>query len=331
MNPAHSIKILKNLQVENGLFVASAMTVSTGYNRAWIRDNIYEALGLEAVNDIAGVLKTYHALLDILLKHEYKIDWAIRQKPYDKQGYIHARFDPFSLDEIDQEWGNKQNDATGALLFKIGDLMEKGIPVLRNKDDFRIVEKLVQYLATIEYWQDADNGMWEEHEEVHASSIGACVAGLKKIAKFIDIPEELIKKGQETLNKLLPKESVTKKVDLALLSLIYPYNVVSEKQRKQILANVHKYLERDNGVIRYEGDVYYGNKAGEAEWTFGFPWLARIYKEIGDLEKYDFYMNKTYEIMNDKGEMPELYYAQSNIHNENSPLGWSQAMFLVAR
>ena len=34
--------------------------------------------------------------------------------------------------------------------------------------------------------------------------------------------------------------------------------------------------------------------------------------------------------MNSKGELPELYYSNSNIHNENSPLGWAQAMYMVA-
>ena len=141
----------------------------------------------------------------------------------------------------------------------------------------------------------------------------------------------MIEKGQNVLNELLPNESVTKKVDLALLSLIYPYKITSEKQTKQILKNVHEFLEREKGVIRYENDVYYGNELGEAEWTFGFPWLAKIYKELDNPEMYHFYMMKTYEVMNDKGELPELYYAQTDVHNENSPLGWSQAMFLVAK
>jgi hypothetical protein len=34
--------------------------------------------------------------------------------------------------------------------------------------------------------------------------------------------------------------------------------------------------------------------------------------------------------MNWKFEIPELYYAGTNIHNENSPLGWSQALYLAA-
>ena len=126
--------------------------------------------------------------------------------------------------------------------------------------------------------------MWEENEEVHASSVGACVAGLKKISKIIDVPPVLIQKGEETLNQLLPRESESKDTDLALLSLIYPYDVVSEGQRMQILQDVERKLVRQRGVIRYAGD-YYFNRDGEAEWTFGFPWLAIIYKQLNRPDK----------------------------------------------
>jgi phosphorylase kinase alpha/beta subunit len=302
--------------------------VNTGYNKAWIRDCIYESLGFEAVKSWKDVVKTFHALLDVLRKHEYKIDWAIREKPKHAYQYIHARYHPETYEEFFEEWGNKQNDAVGALLFKISDLELKGINVLRDKIDKRILQKLVYYLASIEYWQEKDNGMWEEYEEVHASSVGACVAGLKKAAKLVDVDTALIKKGEETLKKLLPRESETKEADLALLSLIYPYNVVDKKTAMQILKNVEEKLLREKGVIRYEGDQYY-NENGEAEWTMGLAWLAIIYKQMNIPNKYAFYMRKCVAAINEKGELPELYYANSNIHNENSPLGWAQSLFLV--
>ena len=325
---AKSIEILKSLQYPTGLLGASSISVTTGYNKAWLRDNVYEALGFEAVQDKKTVVKIYRALLDILLKHEGKIDWAILEKPNARFKYIHARYDPLTLNEIWEEWGNKQNDAVGAILFKIGDLEEKGIKIIRDKKDLRILQKLVHYLASIEYWHDKDDGMWEENEEVHASSVGACVAGLKKINKLVDVPNELIKKGQETLKKLLPRESETKEVDLALLSLIYPYNIVNKKQKTQILKNVEQKLIKRRGVIRYIGDQYY-NQDGEAEWTFGFPWLSIIYKQLNKPAKYAYYMRKTIEVMNNEGELPELYFAKTAKHNENCPLGWAQALFLV--
>ncbi|MBI2653262.1 glycoside hydrolase family 15 [Candidatus Woesearchaeota archaeon] len=323
-----SLQILKQMQYPSGLFAASRMNVRTGYNRAWIRDNIYTAIGLEAAQKYSIVRKTLRALLDVLLKHEYKIDWAIRKKPTHTYQYIHARYDPVTMNEIWEQWGNKQNDAIGALLFKIGDLEEKGIKVIRSEDDLRILQKLIHYLQSIEYWHDKDNGMWEENEEVHASSIGACVAGLKKISKLVDIPRDLIRKGEETLNKLLPRESKTKEVDMALLSLIYPYDIVTKEQKDAILKNVEKKLVKEKGVLRYIGDKYYW-KNGEAQWTNGLPWLAIIYKQMNKPDMYAFYMRKTIEAMNEKGELPELYYSNSNEHNENCPLAWSQALFVA--
>lgn len=324
-----SVQILRNMQYPTGLFAASRMTVKTGYNLAWIRDNVYTTIGLEAVQHYKTIKKTLRALLDVLLKHEYKIDWAIKEKPRYHYQYIHARYDPITMDEVFGEWGNKQNDAIGALLFRIAELEEKGISILRNENDKRIVQKLVDYLGSIEYWHDKDNGMWEMDEEIHASSIGACVAGLKKISKIVGVEPELIKKGEDALNTLLPRESETKEVDMALLSLIYPYNVVSSEQRDSILKNVEGKLLKEKGVIRFVSDTYYFQD-GEAQWTKGLPWLAIIYKQMGNSEKYSFYMKKTIEAMNEKGELPELYYADGKEHNENCPLAWSQALFVAS-
>src|SRR3989344_6135258 len=197
-----SIKIIEEMQYPSGLFAASGLNVKTGYNLSWIRDNVYTLIGLESAQKYNLVKKTLRALLDILLKHEYKIDFAIKEKPKHAYQYIHARYNPITMEEIWENWGNKQNDAIGALLFKIGDLEEKGIKIIRNENDLRIIKKLVDYLKSIEYWHDKDNGMWEENEELHASSIGSCVAGLKKIRKIADVPKILIKNGENALSRL---------------------------------------------------------------------------------------------------------------------------------
>ncbi|MEK6959596.1 MAG: glycoside hydrolase family 15 protein [Nanoarchaeota archaeon] len=326
-----SVCILKSLRYPSGLFAAAKKSVGTGYDKSWLRDNIYESLGLEAAGLIDEVVATLRALLDALKKHEYKIDWAIKEKPQHKHQYIHARVDPLTFDEFHEDWGNKQNDAVGAILFKIGDLENKGVSVLRDDSDKRIVQKLVSYLASIEYWHDADNGMWEENEEVHASSVGACVAGLHAVSRIVDVPAWLIEKGVSVLDELLPCESDSKDVDLALLSLIYPYNIVDKETRDSILRNVEKKLVRARGVLRYTGDRYYHNGAGEAEWTMGFPWLAVIYKQMGYYEKYIWYMTLAESVVNPEGEMPELYYSGEARHNENTPLGWAQSLMIVAK
>lgn len=331
------LKILKNLQYKSGLFAASKKESKTGYNKSWLRDNFYECIAFEIINDWETVRKTYRALLDLFLKHEYKIDYAIMKKPQFRHEYIHARFHPETFDEFWEEWGNKQNDSIGAILFNIGQLEHhKGIKILDKKEDIRIVNKLVKYISSIEYWRDEDSGMWEENEEIHASSVGACVAGLKNVANIegVVVPAELIKKGQKTLRRLLPRESKHKFVDLAELSLIWPYNVTTKLETEKILKNTEYHLVRRKGLIRYKNDYYYNKNddgfSEEAEWTFGFSWLAIIYDKLGDTKKAKKYLKLAIETINDKGKIPELYYSNTEKFNENTPLGWSESLFVVA-
>ncbi|MFT4303355.1 MAG: glycoside hydrolase family 15 protein [Candidatus Woesearchaeota archaeon] len=330
------IKILKGLQYKSGLFAASHKQVGTGYDKAWLRDNFYECIAFEVMRDWNTVKRTYRALLDIFLKHEYKIDWAIEKKPEHKHEYIHARFNPDTFDEFWEEWGNKQNDSIGAILFKVGELegVKKGF-ILENENDIRIVQKLVWYLESIEYWKDKDSGMWEEDEEIHASSIGACVAGLEMLKKNTEIiiEEDTIQNGKDALDKLLPRESKKKFVDLSLLSLIYPYNVVNKKQTKQILDNVEYHLLRKKGVIRYKNDHYYNKNpdgySEEAEWTFGLSWLSIIYGMLGNKKKEKEMLDKAIDTFTKKG-VPELYYSNTEKPNENNPLGWAESLCVVA-
>lgn len=330
------LEILRSLQYDSGLFAASDPTVSTGYDKSWLRDNFYETIAFEVVGDWNTVEATYKAILDVLIKHESKIDWAIENRPTESYQYIHARFHPLTFDEFWESWGNKQNDAVGCILFRIGELeTHHKRTILTDESHVRIVNKLVRYLETVEYWKDRDSGMWEEDEELHASSVGACVAGLSAIAKLekIDVKPELIVKGKQTLNDLLPRESSRKFVDLALLSLIWPYNVATEEQAAQILENVEYHLLKDRGVIRYKGDQYYNKNpdqySEEAEWTFGLAWLAIIYEKRGESEKAFEYIKDLIAVDTPKG-LPELYFSNSSEFNDNTPLGWSESLFVIA-
>lgn len=331
------LAILRKLIAPSGLFLAAAdVGVSTGYDKSWLRDNFYEVMAFEETGDTETSKKTWHAILDIFLKHEDKIQWAIEKRPQFSYQYIHARYHPETFEEFWEEWGNKQNDAVGCILFAIGKNELLGNSVIRTKDDRRIVERLVDYLATIEYWHDADNGVWEEYEEIHVSSVGACVAGLKKVkeAGLVDVPDELIEHGEESLLSRLPRESKTKFTDLALLSLIFPYHVVNEETERLILSNLEYHLSRDKGVIRYKNDRYYNANedqySEEAEWTMGFPWLSIIYRERGEHEKADTWLQKALDAKDEEGKMPELYFSHTNVPNENNPLGWSESLLVMA-
>jgi len=334
MDLQERIDNIKSLRTERGLFLASSQGVETGYDKAWLRDNFYISLGLEAAGEWDLVEDLWAAIIGIFRKHEDKIDWAADNSPQEAWQYIHARYHPQTFEEFWEEWGNKQHDAVGAVLFKLADLEEKGRGVITEKDH-SIIQRLIDYLQSVEYWQDPDNGVWEEYEEVHASSVGACVASLKKLQQlsFTDVPDELITKGEQTLSDLLPRESETKFCDLAQLSLLYPYDLVEGEHAETILERMEYHLARRKGVLRYKNDEYYNrNEDGfseEAEWSFGFSWLAIVHHERGEDKQAQKWLKKAERTITDQG-VPELYYSNTDKPNENNPLGWAESMLAVA-
>ncbi len=327
---------LKKLTTPTGLFLASSLNVETGYDKAWLRDNVYEAMAFEYTNEWRVVSKTYHTLLDIFDKHVDKINWATTNKPFETWQYIHARYNPKTLEEFWESWGNKQHDAIGAILFKLAEFEMNGHSMLRNQKDRKMVQTLIYYICNVEYWHDADSGMWEENEEVHSSSVGAVVAGLKKWQAVggVEVDPDAIARGEAALHSLLPRESEAKFTDLALLSLIFPYNVVDRDMAYQIVENLVYHLAKDKGVLRYKFDRYYNRNddgySEEAEWCFGLSWLAIAYHQLGEITKAKEYLDKATATVTIDGKIPELYFSHSNEANENTPLGWSESMYVIA-
>lgn len=333
---AAHLEQVRGLQKPSGVFTASAHDVNTGYDKAWLRDIYFMTLGFLETGEIEVVQKAAKALLQLFVKHSSKIDWAIEHKPHETWQRIHARFHPETFEEYWEEWGNSQNDAVGEVLNIIVELELRGVGIVETAEEKAVIQKIIDYLVALEYWHDPDNGIWEEAMEVHASSIGSCVAALKK-AQTIDwliVPEDAITFGEQALRKLLPRESVSKFADLALLSLIYPFNVTTEDETIKILENVEYQLTRDKGVIRYKLDRYYNkNEDGyseEAEWCFGLAWLAIIYAERGEKEKAYYYLRRAKMTVTPAGQVPELYFSHTDIPNDNTPLGWAESMYVVA-
>ena len=328
---------VRKLRAPTGLFTASASDVTTGYNKAWLRDIYFMTLGFKYAGEMDVVKDAAKALLQILSKHKEKITWAVNNRPFETWQYIHARYNPETFEEYWEEWGNKQNDAVGEVLYLIADCETSGHVVVETDEERELVQLLVNYLNAIEYWHDADSGIWEENQEVRASSIGSVVRALMTAVQlpYVVIPEGMIEKGREALRALLPRETPTRFCDLALLTLIFPFEVTTEEETKIILSNVEYFLARDMGVIRYRNDRYYNkNKTDgyseEAEWSMGLAWLAIIYCQRGDFEKASYYFWKADKTINKDGLIPELWYSHTQESNENIPLGWAESMFVVA-
>lgn len=317
-------QVMESLRLPSGLYLAS---LSDAYQYVWVRDTCYIALA--NLYDTSNKYETsFHALLDIFRKYQWKIDYHTRHRPNEVFEYIHPRYTATTFEEVKAPWGNAQNDAIGLFLYCIGRGLKQGKPMLRDERDREVVSQLIRYLGVLEYWQDEDNGIWEENRELHASSIGACVAGLRELTPFFEVDEGVIEHGVEALEKLLPRESPTKAVDMALLSLIYPYQVVSTEMASQLVQRVEERLKRSHGVIRYEGDQYYNDEGLEAEWCFGFPWLGLCHAVLGNTEAATHYLNETERIMFAPGVLPELYLGKSLRPNANTPLAWANSMYV---
>ena len=280
--------------------------------------------------------KAAKALLTVFVRHEEKINWAIESKPHETWQYIHARFNPETFEEFWEEWGNKQNDAVGEVLNLLVELELRGASVIENEAERRVVQKIVDYLMSIEYWHDTDNGIWEEDLELHASSVASVVAALRKAAllPWLIVPSVGIQYGESALRKLLPRESTRKFSDLALLTILYPFGEATRDEETEILKNVEYHLTKGKGVIRYKQDRYYNkNEDGhseEAEWCFGLSWLCIIYAQRGDKEQALHYLERARACKTPAGLIPELYYSHTNQPNENTPLGWAESMFVIA-
>jgi GH15 family glucan-1,4-alpha-glucosidase len=328
------LDVIRSLERKPGVFTASLD--DTFYNKAWLRDIYFIVLSFLETGDIEMVRKSAKALLTVFVMHKDKINWAIEHKPHYAWQYIHARFHPETFEEYWEEWGNSQNDAVGEVLNLIVTLEQMGVSVVETTEEREMVQNIIDYLVNLEYWQDDDNGIWEENMEVHASSIGSCVAALKKAneIEWLEVPDVAIERGEHALRALLPRESNTKFCDLALLTLIYPFAVTTEEETKEILKNVEYHLVRDKGVIRYKFDRYYNNNVDgyseEAEWCFGLSWLAIIYAERGEKERAYYWLRRAKGAVTEDGKVPELYYSHTDTPNDNTPLGWAESMYVIA-
>lgn len=366
-------KHLEGMRQLNGGYVASDYCGDKGgdrYNVFWLRDIMYATYANEYVGSYDRLIESYRLIIRIFQKYRHKLTSGARKRRYlgsCADEVIHARIHPVTLEEITSEWGHHQLDIFGLFLYKTGDLIKKGHNVISTDQTETqiLLRDMVLYLTTTRWHADPDFGMWEEGPEVHASSIGAVLAGLTMwhddgyyhykyksqipIHHYLPVPQEFIEAGRAALDRVLPSESNSRPYDLSQLSLIWPYYIIPDSQALQIISNIEKHLVRKMGVIRYPGDLYYNADrtrpfGNEAEWPLGFAWLSIVYSQLaikalktgsifdppGEfIQKAELYLKKAEGVMTPEGLMPELY--TNGKSNYNVPLAWAQSFYIVAR
>jgi phosphorylase kinase alpha/beta subunit len=289
-------------QLETGLFSAAILNKeieSTGYDKVWIRDNIHIAHAHYVRGETDVAIRNVTSLMDYFKKFQWRFERVIEAQVDSGQAMErpHIRFDGINLAELDQHWGHSQNDALGYFLWFYCKLANEGY-LKPQPEDLEILALFPFFFQAIRYWDDEDNGHWEEEPKVEASSIGVVIAGLKELKQLIlketipvsacqyqDIPvriqflDKLIAQGTIALNHILPAECIQpeskkRRYDAALLFLIYPLQVIDDEIGDQILRDVINNLQGDYGIKRYLGDSYwcadYGQKLPSKSRTTDF-------------------------------------------------------------
>ncbi len=329
---------LEKLRLPNGLYKASDGSFYQNYS--WHRDNCNAVIDFLETNP-EKYQQTYQTTLDLLkfFEKKYKKFSAFIKDPSDKSQhkFLHARVSVRDMDEIHECWSNLQFDLA-CILFWISKGEQKGIKIIRDESDREIIQLFINFLDAWQVDITPNASYWEEDCMKRSSSLGICLASLIEIEKIgFNIPNQLIERCREEFERMLPREADNRICDLAQLSLIYPYNIVNDIQRDYILENVKKYLLRNYGCIRYEGDYYYNCNhmsnnlyGGEAHWSFGWFYLSNVYSEMGDLENAKYYLQKGLSLSNEDGSIPELFFANNGKPNENKNLAWSVSLAIIA-
>ncbi len=389
--------ILSRQHPVTGLLPAStSVNVHGNYTDAWVRDNVYSIIcvwGLALAYRHEGdkirsdqleqaCIKLMRGLLQAMMRQAAKVErFKVTQ---DRLDSLHAKYDTATGLEVvaDDAWGHLQIDATSVYMLMLAQMTASGLRIVCTLSEVDFVQNLVYYISTA--YRVADFGIWERGNkinngktEINASSVGMAKAALQALdglnlfgpgadpqAVIHTIPDA-VSRARSTLAALLPRESVSKEVDSALLSIIgYPAFAVGDqalvqKTRQEILTKLegrygckrflwdgHQTELEDSTRIHYEHSELANFEHVESEWPLFYTYLYLAALFEGDTETAKHYREKldslTVEVEGQK-LLPELYlvprdlvkaekqapHSQERIPNENIPLVWAQSLYLT--
>ena len=382
-----------------GLLPAStAHTVHGNYADAWVRDCIYSiqcvwGLALahrrlrgpsRRVYELEGrVLQLMRGLLNAMLRQAPKVERF--KHSLHRLHAIHAKFDTASGGPVvaDDGWGHLQLDATALFLLQLAQLTRSGLVVVQSRHECDFVQNLVYYVARA--YRVADYGIWERGDkgnhglpERNASSIGLVKAALEALEGLdlygphgdgsccLVIPHDAIVRLRRALRGLLPRESASKEVDSACLSVIgYPAWAVEDPQlaqrtRAKIRAELggnygykrfrrdgHQTVVEDHTRLHYEREELAQFEHIECEWPlfWAYELITACCEERWD-EARQWRQRLTEVSLEQEGGalLPELYLvpkeaieaerrqpgSQPRVANPNVPLLWTQSLTWLA-
>ncbi|NJM17986.1 MAG: glycosyl hydrolase family 15 [Richelia sp. RM2_1_2] len=392
--------ILSRQNPITGLLPAStAITAHGDYTDAWVRDNVYSilavwglALAYRKVDEDKGrtyelehsVIKLMRGLLFSMMRQAHKVEqFKHTQSPLDA---LHAKYNTATGDIVvgDDEWGHLQLDATSIYLLMLAQMTASGVQLVYTLDEVDFVQNLVYYIGRA--YRTPDYGIWERgnkinhgNAELNASSVGMAKAALEAVngldlfgvhgsrASVIHVLPDEIARARITLEYLLPRESASKEIDAALLSVIsFPAFAVEDeslRQRtleeiinklegnygcKRFLRDGHQTVLEDSQRLHYEPNELKQFEHIECEWPLFFTYLLLDGLFRGEQEKIKHYQQSLEFTLVERDNLPllpEVYYVteenieaekqapgtQKRLPNENIPLVWAQSLYLLGQ
>jgi Glycosyl hydrolases family 15/Phosphorylase b kinase C-terminal domain len=378
-----------------GLLPASTAINNHGdYTDAWVRDNVYSILCVWAMSIACkrqgdlhrcdaleqSTIKLMRGLMQSMMRQAHKVESF--KHTLDNGDALHAKYDTASGLPVvaDNAWGHLQIDATSIYLLMLAQMSASGLRIICTHDEVDFIQNLVYYISSA--YRTPDYGIWERGNkvnngktEVNASSVGMAKAALQALDGFnlfgkdgdkrgiIHVIADSISLARTTLASLLPRESLSKETDSALLSIIgFPAFAVGKENLttqtrdailtklggnyglKRFLWDGHQTVLEESSRIYYEHDEL-GNFAHvESEWPLFFTYLYITALFEGSETTAKHYRKKLESLMvnvDGVGLLPELYYlpkenieaekntprSQVRVPNENIPLVWAQSLY----
>lgn len=390
--------ILNRQDWVTGLLPAStAINVHGNYTDAWVRDNVYSilaawglALAYRRAEENQGrtylleqsVVKLMRGLLTAMMRQAPKVEkFKQSQNPLDA---LHAKYDTRTGACVvgDHEWGHLQLDATSLFLLMLAQMTASGLRIVFTIDEVNFVQNLVHYISRT--YRIPDYGIWERGNktnhgiaELNASSVGMAKAALEAMsgvnlfgkggrqASIVHVISDDIARTRITLESLLPRESISKEADSAVLSITgFPAfavdnqiirakteAIICEKLEgrygcKRFLLDGHQAAIEDSHRQYYEPHELKQFMDIECEWPLFFTYLLLNNLFTGNTEAATHYRNKLENLLveqNGQKLLPELYvvpkeriaaekanpHSQIRVPNENIPLVWAQSLFIL--
>lgn len=389
--------ILSKQHPLTGLLPASTAINNHGdYTDAWVRDNVYSVICVWSLGMAfrrqgelsksdqleQATIKLMRGLLQAMMRQSDKVE-AFKHSLNNRDS-LHAKYDTATGLPVvaDDAWGHLQIDATSLFLLMLAQMTCSGLRIVCTISEVDFIQNLVYYISSA--YRTPDYGIWERgnkinngRTEINASSVGMAKAALQALDGFnvfgkdadkravIHVIADAISLARTTLASLLPRESISKEVDSALLSIIgFPAFAVGKetlatKTRDSILVKLggnygckrflwdgHQTVLEENSRIYYEHSELANFEHIESEWPLFYTYLYISALFDGSETTAKHYRKKLESLMvykNGIGLLPELYYvaeehiaaeknnprSQPRLPNENVPLVWAQSLYLT--